>query len=178
MLSDAVFLLHEQLDEPRNYVAVLEAIAAGFHRLSQIATHTFEELSREWVNITAEMGESAFLPERTGSFWSKETQVDVLAINWRTKDILLAECKWWQKAVGRGVIQSLVDKTEKVLPGQHSWKVHYALFARKNFTPAAEALAQKQGVRLVTLEQIDADMQRWLRKRTADSEQLSVIGDA
>lgn len=35
MLSDAVFLLHEQLD---NYVAVLEAIAAGFHHLTEIAT--------------------------------------------------------------------------------------------------------------------------------------------
>lgn len=252
MLSDAVFLLHEQLDEPRNYIAVLEAIAAGFHRLTEIATmsgidrsnitkylavlrelgyvarlvpatvrrpdksrqgryvitdpylrfyyrflaphrsaveqgrvkqatsllydhlldfigtHTFEELCRDWVNIKAEMGEFPFLPERTGSFWSREAQVDVLAINWRTKDILLGECKWGQKPVGREVIQTLVDKTEKVLPGQMKWRVHYAFFARSGFTPAAQALAQEHGALLVVLGQMEADMQRWLKGQEED----------
>ncbi len=247
MLSDAVFLLHEQLYDPRNYIAVLEAIAAGFHRLTEIATmagidrsnitkylavlrelgyverlvpatvrrpeksrqgryvitdpylrlyyrflaphrsaieqgrvkqvtsllydhlldfigtHTFEELCREWVSIKAEMGEFPFLPEQTGSFWSPKAQVDVLVINWRTKDILLGECKWGQKAVGREVVQTLVDKTAKVLPGQVKWQVHYAFFARTDFTPAAQALAQEHRALLVTLAQIEADMQRWLQ---------------
>lgn len=250
MLTDAVFLLHEQLDEPRNYIAVLEAIAAGFHRLTEIATmsginrsnitkylavlrelgyverlapatmrrpeksrkgryvitdpylrfyyrflaphrtaieqgrikqttsllydhlldfigtHTFEELCRDWVNIVAEMNEFPFLPERTGSFWSKQAQVDVLAINWRTKDILLGECKWGQNAVGRTVIQTLLDKTEKVVPEQFTWHVHYAFFARNGFTQAAQILAKQHNVQLITLAQIESDMQRWLHTRT------------
>ncbi|MCP4359184.1 MAG: helix-turn-helix domain-containing protein, partial [Chloroflexi bacterium] len=37
MLTDAIFLLHKQLDEPRNYMAIIEAIAAGYHTLSNIA---------------------------------------------------------------------------------------------------------------------------------------------
>ena len=247
MLSDAVFLLHEQLDDPRNYIAVLEAIAAGFHRLTEIArmsgidrsnitkylavlrelgyverlvpatvrrpeksrqgryvitdpylrfyyrflaphrsaieqgrvkqatsllydhlldfigTHTFEELCRDWVGISAEMGTFPFLPERIGSYWSKQAQIDVLAINWRTKAILLGECKWGQKAIGRKVIQTLVDKSEKVLPGQEKWQVHFAFFARSGFTPAAQALARERRALLVTLGEIEADMQRWLQ---------------
>ena len=249
MLSDAVFLLHEQLDDPRNYVAVLEAIAAGFHRLTEIAkmsgidrsnitkylailrelgyverlvpatvrrpeksrkgryvitdpylrfyyrflaphrsaieqgrvkqatsllydhlldfigTHTFEELCRDWVGISAEMGDLPFLPERTGSFWSKQAQVDVLAINWRTKDILLGECKWGQKAVGREVIQILVDKTTKLLPGRVKWQVHYAFFARSGFTASAQEFAAEHQAQLLTLDQIEADMRRWLRSQ-------------
>jgi uncharacterized protein len=252
MLTDAVFLLHEQLDDPRNYMAVLEAIAAGFHNLTDIATmagidrsnitkylsvlrelgyverlvpattrrpeqsrqgryvitdhylrfyyrflaphlaaieqgrvkqavsllhdhlldfigtHTFEELCRDWVNIAAEMGEGPFLPERTGSFWSSQAQVDVLAINWRTKEILLGECKWGQKAVDQEVIQTLVDKTGKVLPSKDVWRVHYAFFARHGFTAAAQAvarsLAAKHNVRLITLAEMEADMQRWLQR--------------
>lgn len=247
MLSDAVFLLHEQLDDPRNYIAVLEAIAAGFHRLTEIATmsgidrsnitkylavlrelgyverlvpatvrrpdksrqgryvitdpylrfyyrflaphrsaieqgrvkqvtsllydhlldfigtHTFEELCRDWVSVKAEMGEFPFLPEQTGSFWSKQAQIDVLAINWRTKDILLGECKWGQQAVGHEVIQTLVEKMEKVLPGQVNWQVHYAFFARSDFTAAAQALAQKRQSLLITLDQMEADVRRWLQ---------------
>lgn len=246
MLSDAVFLLHEQLDEPRNYVAVLEAIAAGYHTLTDIATmagidrsnitkyltvlrelgyvdrltpatvrrptqsrqgryvivdpylrfyyrflaphrsaieqgrvrqatsllydhlldfigtHTFEELCREWVAVKAEMGEMPFLPEQTGSHWSKTAQVDVVAVNWRTRDILLGECKWGKQAVGREVVETLRRKTDNVLPPQVDWRVHYAFFARDGFTPAARASAQEHGAQLVTLADLEADMVRWL----------------
>lgn len=246
MLSDAVFLLHEQLDEPRNYVAVLEAIAAGFHTLTDIATmagidrsniakylgvlrelgyvdrltpatvrrpeqsrqgryvivdpylrfyyrflaphrsaieqgrvrqavsqlydhlldfigtHTFKELCREWVAVKAEMGEMPFLPEQTGSYWSKAAQVDVVAVNWRTRDVLLGECKWGKQAVGRDVVEALWRKTDEVLPPPVDWRVHYAFFARDGFTPAARAAAEERGAQLVTLAELEADMVRWL----------------
>jgi AAA+ ATPase superfamily predicted ATPase len=246
MLEDAVFLLGDQLAEPGNYAAVLEAIAGGFHQLSEIAmmagisrtnigkylgvlqelgyverqvpatvrrpeqsrqgryvitdaylrfyfrflkpyladiargrvrqavsllydhlldfigTHTFEELCRTWIGDVAEMGELPFLPERTGSFWSRKAQVDVVAINWRTKEILLGECKWGQKPVGREVLQTLINKTDKVLPDGATWQVHYAFFARQGFTEAAQELAAEHKALLITLEQIEVDMRRWL----------------
>ena len=58
MLSDAVFLLHEQLDDPRNYVAVLEAIAAGFHRLTEIATMSGIDRSNitKYLGVLRELG--------------------------------------------------------------------------------------------------------------------------
>jgi AAA+ ATPase superfamily predicted ATPase len=246
MLTDAVFLLREQLEEPRNYMAILKAIAAGNHQLTAVATHagiarsninkylrvlqelgyverlvpatirrpeqsrrgryvitdpylrfyfrflapylgeieqgrvrqttallydhlldfigthTFEELSREWISIVSELGELPFLPERVGSFWSKAAQVDVVAVSWRTKQILLGECKWGQKPVGQDVIQALVDKTPKVLPGGATWRVHYAFFARRAYSEAAQSLAAEHNASLITLPQIEADMQRWL----------------
>ena len=246
MLDDAVFLLHEQLDEPRNYMAVIEAIAAGFHRLTEIAqmagiersnltrylhvlqelgyvarqvpatvrrpeqsrqgryvivdpymrfyfrflaphlgaieqgrvrqvtsllydhlldfigTHTFEEICRDWIGVYAEMGALSFLPERIGSYWSKQAQVDVVALNWRTKDILLGECKWGQKLVEREVIRTLLNKADKVLPDTADWHVHYAFFARQGFTSEAQAEADGYGALLITLEQIEVDMRRWL----------------
>ena len=246
MLDDAVFLLHEQLDEPRNYMAVIEAIAAGFHHLTEIAkmagiersnltrylhvlqelgyiarqvpatvrhpeqsrqgryviidpymrfyfrflaphlgaieqgrvrqvtnllydhlldfigTHTFEELCREWIGVRAEMGAFSFLPERIGSYWSKQAQVDVVALNWRTKDILLGECKWGQKPVGGEVIQTLLGKTDKVLPETADWRVHYAFFARQGFTAEAQTEAARYGALLITLEQIELDLRQWV----------------
>jgi len=246
MLTDAAFLLHEQLDDPRNYMAVIETIAAGYYRLSEIATmsgiarsniskylsvldelgyverrvpatvrrpersrkgryvivdpylrfyfrflapnlgaiergrvrqtislledhladfigtHTFEELSREWVHARAEMDDFPFLPERVGSFWSRQAQVDVLAINWRTKDILLGESKWERGRTGRKVVQTLVEKTDRVVPGRGEWTVHYAFFSRRGFTPAAEKLAAANNAFLVTLEEIEHDIRRWM----------------
>jgi len=244
MLTDAAFLLHEQLDEPRNYMAVIESIAAGYHRLTEIATmsgidrsniskylsvldelgyverrvpatvrrpersrqgryvivdpylrfyfrflapnlaaiergrvrqtidllvdhladfigaHTFEELAREWIEARAEMAAFPFLPERVGSFWSREAQVDVLAINWRTKEILLGECKWEQGKTGRKVLQTLLEKTDKVVPGRAEWHIHYALFSRRGFSPATEWLAAVHGAMLVSLQQMEEDMRQ------------------
>lgn len=247
MLTDAVFLLHEQLDEPRNYMAIIEAIANGFHSLSEIAkmtgleqhnlakylnvlrelgyverqapatvrhpeksrqgrytitdpylrfyfrflapnlgmiergmirqtvsllsdhladfigAHTFEELCRSWVAMQADLGKFPFLPERIGSFWSREAQIDVLAINWRTKDILLGECKWLRDDVGRTVIRTLLEKTTKVVPTEGEWRIHYAFFARQGFTEAARSEVAHQSTQFVTLAQLESDMITWMK---------------
>jgi hypothetical protein len=61
-----------------------------------------------------------------------------------------------QRAVGRDVIQTPLDKTAKVVPGEFPWRVHYAFFARHGFTPEAQALAAAHGARLQTLAQVEA----------------------
>ncbi len=213
MMEDAVFLLHEQLDEPRNYMAIIEAIAAGHHTLSDLArmagisrthiskylgvlqelgyverqvpatvrrpkksrkgryvivdpymrfyfrflhpnlsflergmqqqtisllqdhladfigTHTFEELCQDWITVQADLGKLPFLPDRVGGFWSPQAQVDVVAISWRTKNILLGECKWVQGKVGRGVVRQLAEKSERVVP-KGDWKHSFCLLSR------------------------------------------------
>jgi len=58
----------------------------------------------------------------------------------------------------------LVDKTGKVLPDK-GWKVHYVFFARRGFTDAARAEAAALDGMLVTLEQLEADIQRWMKGR-------------
>lgn len=248
MLSDAAFLLHEQLDEPRNYMALIEAIASGYHKLSDIAlmagidrsnvgkylavlrelgyverhvpatvrdpdqsrqgryviadsylrfyyrflapnidaiesgrtrqalsllhdhlldfigTHTWEELCREWVGIKAEMGELAFLPERIGSFWSQTAQVDVVALNWRTHDALLGECKWSPSPVDVDVLKKLVTKMPKVLPAGIDWRNGFAFFTRQQFSPEAERYGGELGAQLVALSQLETDFRRWMNR--------------
>lgn len=119
----------------------------------------FEELCREWVLRQAVRGALPFMPDRIGSYWSKETQVDVVAIRWDTKHILLGEAKWGTDAVGRKVLMELLDKTPKVVPDKGTgWTVHYALFARAGFTDAARDEADKYHVMLVDLERLGRDL--------------------
>jgi len=58
LLNDALFLLHRQLDEPRNYVAVLAAIAGGAHRLTEIATISGIDRSNisKYLGVLRELG--------------------------------------------------------------------------------------------------------------------------
>ena len=112
-------------------------------------------------NPGSALGRLPFLPEVVGSHWAADAQVDVVAINWREKAILLGECKWGVDPVGRSTVRELVDKAPRVVP-EESWQVHYVLFARAGFTDAARAKAGAVDARLVDLETLDSDLKRTL----------------
>jgi AAA+ ATPase superfamily predicted ATPase len=127
-----------------------------------VGQYAFEELCREWVLAQARARRLPFSPQQAGSHWARSVQVDVVALNWREKSILLGECKWGVGAVGRSVVRGLVEKTPKVLralpDGGAGWTVHYAFFARAGFTDAAQAEAQGHGALLVDLATLDRDL--------------------
>ena len=123
----------------------------------------FEDLCRQWTLAQAREGRLPFPPEIVGSHWSKDAQVDVVALNWREKAILLGECKWGVDRVGRSVIRELVGKTPQVVP-EDDWRVHYVFFARAGFTDAAGAEAGSLAATLVDLERLEADLGRVLEK--------------
>lgn len=143
--------------EQRLYDRLWAGIEEGLRGF--VGLTAFEELGREWVLHRARVGALPFHPERVGSHWSSDAQVDVVASSWREKAMLLGECKWGAGAVGRSVIRELVDKTGKVVPGR-DWQVYYAFFARDGFTDAARAEAETIGAELVDLERLDADLSR------------------
>ena len=120
---------------------------------------TFEELCRVWVLSQAQAGALPFIPDVVGSHWSADAQVDVVAINWEGKSILLGEAKWGEGLVGREVVRDLVEKAGRVVPGGGAgWQIHYAFFARTGFTDAAHQEAILLGALLLTLEEIEAGL--------------------
>ncbi len=54
-----------------------------------VGATVFEELSREWLRQRAIAGKLAFHPQVIGAHWSRKVQVDVVAANWRAREILL-----------------------------------------------------------------------------------------
>jgi hypothetical protein len=122
-----------------------------------IGSHTFEELCREWVSAEGDAGRLPFVPERVGSFWSATAQVDVVAVNWMEKEILLGDAKWSHDPAGRRIVTELVDKAPRVVP-EEDWTVRYDVFARAGFTVPARAAAEEHGVLLVDLERLDRDL--------------------
>ena len=104
-----------------------------------------------------------FAVEQVGAHWGGGVQVDVVAINWREKALLLGEAKWGTEAVKRDVVRELIGaKTPKVLKtlpdAGEGWAVHYAFFARAGFTDAACGEAESVGGQLVDLERLDIDL--------------------
>jgi uncharacterized protein len=166
-LSDAYFRFYFQFLEPFlssspfDTEQVVETVRRNLRAF--VGVTAFEELCRQWVLAQARAGQLPFLPDSIGSHWSSKVQVDVAAINWKTHDILLGECKWGADRVDRQVALDLIEKKApmvlKDLPEKsEAWRVHYALFGRSGFTPAAAAEMQKVQGSLVDLSQIDATL--------------------
>jgi hypothetical protein len=88
--------------------------------------------------------------------------VEIVKSNWESRDILLGECKWGTDRVDRQIARELIENktplTLRDLPDDgHGWRVHYALFARSGFTPAAAAeMNQHQGLQvdLIALDEV------------------------
>lgn len=134
---------------------------------------TFEELCRAWTLAQAQEDRLPFAPDVVGSHWSADVQVDVVAIAWREKRVLLGECKWGMEDIGRSAVRELVEeKTPRVLAalsdggyGKPSysgegWAVHYAFFARTGFTEAARAEAAQHQAILTDLATLDRDLRQ------------------
>jgi uncharacterized protein len=117
-------------------------------------------LAQQWVVEQARAGALPFAPEAVGSHWRRQVQVDVVALNWQRREILLGECKWGEEPVGRQVVRELIaqkgPKLRQDLSDGDAWTFHYAIFARAGFTDAAAAgLTARQGL-LVDLAALDA----------------------
>ena len=114
----------------------------------------FEDLCREWTLVQARRGKLSFAPERVGSHWAKDAQVDVVAINWQERAILLGECKWGTEPIGRSVIRGLQEKAGRVVPDE-GWQVHYAVFARAGFSTSGRSAGKAVGAELVELDRLE-----------------------
>ena len=177
-LSDPYFRFYFRFIAPYhdeltyNPERVLSHIREGLRPF--VGMTAFEELGRRWVAEQGRAGKLPFEvadnkhPVEVGSHWSRGVQLDVVAVDWREREILLGECKWGADKVRRSVIRELVDtktpRVLKVLPDGEGWKVHYAFFARAGFTGAARAEAEAVGASLVDLERLDADLRRALER--------------
>ena len=122
--------------------------------LDHFVAMAFEESAQAYVAWLARSGRLAFLPERIGSWWDRETEIDVLAISQSEKAALVGECKWSINPIGVNVLESLKIRAQNLAREKDLDQIFFALFSRAGFTPALERQAAKEGVKLVTVDQI------------------------
>ena len=123
----------------------------------------FEQIARQWILRQGKKGQLPFAPEAVGSHWSASVQVDVVAINWHEKQILLGECKWGLDGIDRQIVRELVEQKKPKLmvglpDGGDGWHVHYAIFTRGGITQAALTELQKFGGMAVDLGMMERDL--------------------
>lgn len=137
---------------------VLSKIRAEFN---PYVGRIFEQVCREFL---VEVNHRAGLPfhfTKIGNWWGhfredgvrKEIEIDIVALNEDTGDILFAECKWLNKKVGINTYHNLMEKSTRVEWHLDKRKEYFALFSKAGFTP--ELKLEKENVILFDLKEIE-----------------------
>jgi hypothetical protein len=110
----------------------------------------FEDLARDYMARLARAGKLPFLPDRIESWWERDVEIDVAAVNDREKVMLAGECKWSIHPVGVSVLNALKKKTDRLsLAGE--WKItSYILFSRNGFTNELVNRAGSEDILLIS----------------------------
>lgn len=118
----------------------------------QFVSYAFEEAARAYIIRQARNGQLSILPERVGSWWDQNSEIDVVAVSDSDRMLLLGECKWSQKPICIDVLDDLKRKAQ-VLQQNQSWeRISYFLFSKSGFTPMLQEHAGEE-VRLISIEE-------------------------
>jgi AAA+ ATPase superfamily predicted ATPase len=103
---------------------------------SEFTAQVFEQCCANYLWQLADRQEIPFIPLRVGRWWDREQEIDILALNQDTKDILFGECKWTQQPVGIDVLKSLYHKARQVKWQREERQEWFILFSRAGFQEA------------------------------------------
>ena len=111
-----------------------------------------------------------------GGAWQRTNFFDVVGISRPQNHLVLGSSDWNRRPADLSAVQALVEKTSSIVPKGGKWNVFYVGFAAGGWTKEARALAAEltrngkgknwkpAGVRLLDLEQVDADLTRWAQE--------------
>jgi len=89
-----------------------------------------------------------------GRWWNKKEEIDLVATNDESNEILFGEAKWSRRPIGTNIYKDLKRKTHFVEWGKPERKEYYCLFSRSGFTPEMLEVAKREGTFLIQEDQL------------------------
>lgn len=112
--------------------------------IPQLLSKNYERISGEILLNTILDKKLPLEFEIYGRWWHKNEEVDLVAINSQTNEILFGEVKWSNKPIGINIYETLKKKAEKVEWGKKNRCEHFCLFSKSGFTRDMIELAKKE----------------------------------
>lgn len=89
-----------------------------------------------------------------GKWWSREEEIDIVALDEETKTAYFAECKWSNKKVGEDIYKDLARKSQLVDWHNDKRKNRFVFFSKSGFTPKMIEIAKKEDILLVHKDKV------------------------
>ncbi len=113
----------------------------------------FEDISAELLTNLSMRGELPLFT-KWGRWWRMDDEIDVVATNEVTGDILFCECKWNGEKMATAVLEQLLENSAKVEWGDKNRKNYYVAVSGKGFTEDTKMFAEKNHIQTFALEEI------------------------
>ena len=113
----------------------------------------FEDISTELLRNLSLNGKLPLFT-KWGKWWRMDYEIDIVATNEATGDILFCECKWEDKETDKTVLEELLEKSAKVEWGDEKRNNHYAVISRKGFTKGAKGFADKNKIQTYDFKEL------------------------
>lgn len=137
-----------------NYDYILKKIKA---ELNPFVGEGFENFCREFLLELLKKKKLHFAFDKIGSWWDRKgNEIDIVALNKKTKEVLFGECKWQNRKAGFKEFGRLKEKTEKMNWFSSSRKEYFALFSKSGFEQRFIKYAKEKKIMLFTLKDFEA----------------------
>jgi hypothetical protein len=87
----------------------------------------FEEVCKHFLIRNRE---KIFSFTKIGKWWYKDKEIDIVALNEQSKQILFCECKWSENIDAEKILKELKEKAQHVEWHKNERKEYYAVFAK------------------------------------------------
>jgi len=105
-----------------------EVLAIVKKDFSEYSGPMFEVLVDELIRTKRVLNGFSF--SKIGRWWHKDKEIDLVAFNDQTKEIVFCECKWQSKVDAKKVLYELREKSRFVEWNNEKRKENYAIFAK------------------------------------------------
>lgn len=135
-----------------NFDNILRLVGGDIRNLKGYA---FEEMAREMLIDLNKKGETPFIFLDIGGYWNRrgDVEIDVVATNEKSREILFAECKLDESRIDAAFVGQLKSKAETVEWKRNSRKEHYAVITLKKLAPSTLGDVKALGVHPFSLEE-------------------------
>ncbi len=72
--------------------------------------------------------------EKLGKWWDKKDEIDIVALNEQTKEIIIGECKYINSKIDTGLFYQLVEKGKRVMWLNENRHMRYILFSKSGYS--------------------------------------------
>ena len=149
-LSDNYFNFYFRFIYPNKSELILNGQITDFYSdYNRYLGQIFEKFSKEFIEVRAGMLPCKF--SRIGGWWHKDHEIDIVALNDKTKEILFVECKWKQldRRSTMTIIGSLKEKAKYFRWNNEKRREYFGVIAKK--------IEDKEKLRAVGYQVFDLD---------------------
>lgn len=131
---------------------VLALIRESFH---QHLSSVYERVCRDLCQELMARGNLQYTS--IGRWWTKQGEIDLVALDEETGTIYFGECKWSRKKVGDDIFRDLKRKADLVTWQKEKRKEKYLLFSNSGFTERMLEIAAQERVLLINQDKVETE---------------------